>query len=79
MLGIVTPPVCLFLLVHCPIIAEVSYKINTFFQKNANIFLFLAITRVCCGVNILCPQHIAAKNFTAEEKILVKRENFKGK
>jgi len=75
-LGIVTPPVCLFLLVHCPIIAEVSYKINTFFQKNANIFLFLALTRAGCGVIAPFPQDIEVKKNDQVKNFLVKRKNF---
>ncbi|MBR2938009.1 MAG: hypothetical protein IKB80_05925 [Oscillospiraceae bacterium] len=64
------------MLVHCPIIAEVFHKINTFFQKNANIFLVLPLTRACCGGKSACPQDVAAAKSGAKEKFLVKRKIF---
>jgi hypothetical protein len=62
--------------VHCPIIAEVSHKINTFFKKIPIIFLLFPFPRVCCGENFHRAQDIDVPLGGTAKKIFVKRNFF---
>jgi hypothetical protein len=78
MLGIVTPPVT-YLLAHCPIIAELSRKINTFFEKFPIIFLFFSdFAYVVVGFPLRLPyiDVSADKDISTADKISCQGEIF---
>ena len=61
---------------HCPIIAKVFHKINTFFEKIPNISLIFQRNALRCGGVKVCPQDVDAPKGQAQKENFVKRKIF---